>query len=132
MYQVSMDEFAGEGETFAQGLEREFGNRAMEEAMKILENPKLHNPELRKKKMAKVVSRTYDLSNEKDRKAYERDVSNVLNCESGNLLLLDRPPKQFVQTGGSYKYVAYLEWADYSERTKSADKANKNLVKKRA
>lgn len=113
--QVSFDEFAGFGPSFGQEMESKFGSDVVSEAMKILEHPELHNPQLRVKKSAKTVSRTYDLSDPKSRKQYEDDVSKIMNCTDGSILLLDRPPKQFISDGTSYKYVAYLEWAVYSD-----------------
>jgi hypothetical protein len=33
----------------------------------------------------------------------------------GGVLLLDRPPKQFINDGQQFKYVAYLEWVEYED-----------------
>jgi len=132
MQQVSMEEFAGFGPSFEEEMRQKEGDDVMSAAMKILEAPEIHGPKPKSKRVAKVVSKTYDLSKTADREQYEKDVAAVINCQAGSLLLLDRPPKQFVQCDGTYKYVAYLEWAEYidvpADENKKDDKSNKNLV----
>ena len=128
---VTEDEFEGMGLSFEKEMEEKLGNTAMAEAMKIIANPGLHAPPPKTKRTAKIFSRTYDLSSDSGRAEYEKAVSDILNCQDGSILLLDRPPKQFVHDAdGTYRYVAYLEWAKYVERPIHAPKTgrNKNLA----
>lgn len=117
--EFSRSDFEGYGiPTIVAGKDDPRGETIISEAMKILENPGVYNRKLDPTMVPdKVVSRTYDLSDPKQVKKYQNDVLNILKAEPGSLLLLDRRPKQFVQTGDSYRYVAYLEWVEYVHRS---------------
>lgn len=117
--EFSRSDFEGYGiPTIVAGKDDPRGETIISEAMKILENPGVYNRKLDPTMIPdKVVSRTYDLSDPKQVKKYQNDVLNIIKAEPGSLLLLDRRPKQFVQTGDSYRYVAYLEWVEYVHRS---------------
>lgn len=133
MVTVSQDEFAGMGPSFFDELQQKQSEKedsVLAAAMDVLANPEIHNPERAKKPKAKVFSRTYDLSCRKDRESYEKILAQLLSNEQGHLLLLDRPPKQFVQYPEGTKYIAYLEWAEFESDEPDAKKQIKPCASK--
>jgi len=118
---VSMDEFSGMGPSekeLAEQLNAGQNTNVIAEAMKILQNPEQAHAKQKPIMTPKAVrAKTYDLSDDKDRRAYQSDLLKI-SRNGGTFLLLDRPPKQFVQTPIGFKYIAYLEWIEYGKPSK--------------
>jgi hypothetical protein len=68
----------------------------------------------RKVELKEFVSRTYDLSDNKDKMQYTTDMEHImLGTNMRTHMLLDRPPKQFVTDENGSRYIAYLEWVEF-------------------
>lgn len=118
---VSPDDFSGFMPDENMHPEVSNNRSLVHEAMELLQHPELHaaaaGVKIAKGPVPKAVrSRMYDLSAPKDRKDYEEDVMKIVKGgKDGTVLLLDHPPKQFVQSGDAVRYIAYLEWVEYEK-----------------
>lgn len=70
---------------------------------------------LRRVVIKEVVSRTYNLSDKDECKQYTTDLKTVMmGAAASTHQVLARPEKQFVADDLGSRYIAYLEWVEYT------------------